>query len=120
MIIPSLPTRKINEPKTGTIRLIFIPAAITPVDISPTASIASKAPIIPTICPKNPHTNANKVIELISFIVFVEVSFLRKPLTIKIITIIKITRSGYIKTGPPSFKSDKNIIFRFKVKLLRK
>jgi len=111
MIIPNLPTKKINDPKTGTKRLIFIPAAITAGDISPTASIVSNALIIPTIWPKKPQTNANKVIELIKLIVFFIFPLLRNPLTIKINTKIKITSSGYIKKEPPSFKSEKNIIF---------
>ena len=49
IIIPNLPTKKINEPKTGTIRLTFIPAAITPDETLPIDSIASNAPIIPMI-----------------------------------------------------------------------
>jgi len=114
-MIPNRPTKNIKDPKTGTNRLILIPAAITAGDISPTASIESNAPIIPTICPKKPQTKANKVIELINLIVFGTPSLLRKPFTIRINTKIKITNKGYIKKGPPSFKSEKNIIFRFKV-----
>jgi hypothetical protein len=112
-IMPSLATKKINDPKTGTIRLTFIPADMIAGETLPIASIESNAPIIPIIWPRKPQTRANKLIELIKLIVLTMFPFLRKPLTIRTNTKIKINKSGNMKPCPPSLKRDeidKNII----------
>ena len=46
------------KPATVVIKATFIPPATTFGEISPAASIASKAPIIPITVPKNPSEGA--------------------------------------------------------------
>ena len=119
MIIPNLPTRKVNIPKTGARKATFKPAANTAGDTSPIDSIASKAPIKPMIWPKKPHTIANKAMELIKLMVFSTDPFCKNPFTIRIISKIRIKNKGYIKNGPPSFKRSNNIVTKFKINKLK-
>ena len=49
MMIPNLPIRNINIPKTGGKKATFKPAAIISADTLPTDSMESKAPINPMI-----------------------------------------------------------------------
>ena len=102
-MIPNLPIRKMTAPKAVDKKLTFKPAANIPTEISPMASIASKAEIKPNICPRHPQTSANKVIELTRPIIFVEVPFLTNPLPNSTRVKIKSNNRGYINTGPPSF-----------------
>ncbi len=110
MIIPNLPTRNENIPKTGARKATFRPPANTAGDTSPTDSIASKAPINPMICPRKPQTIANKAIELIKLMVLSTDPLCKNPFTIRMIIKIRIIKSGYIKNAPPSFKRSNNIV----------
>ena len=60
-IIPKRAIKKTTIPKEGLNKLILIPVAKTPEEISFAEEIASMPPIIPIKCPKNPQTNANKL-----------------------------------------------------------
>ena len=68
---------------------ILRPPAKTAGEISPTASMLSKADIKPIIWPKNPQTKTNKLIELTNVMVFCLTSFFIKLLIIRAIITIK-------------------------------
>lgn len=103
IIIPNRAIKKVNIPNKGDRIAIFKPPAKTAGEISPVASMVSKALIKPIICPKNPHTNANKLIELTSLIDFDWELGFKKALTNNAIIMIKRIRVVYINKGPPSF-----------------
>ena len=112
-MIPNLPTRKVNIPKTGARKATFNPLANIAGDTSPIDSMASKAPIKPMICPRKPHTMAKRDIELIKLMVFSTDPFCKNAFTIRIMSRIRIKNKGYIKNGPPSFNRSKSIINSF-------
>ena len=108
IIIPILAIKNTNIPNKGESIAILSPPAKIAGDMSPAASIASKAPISPNIWPKNPHTNTNKLIELTKVTVLSRVVGFKNALINSAIIIINRIRVVYINRGPPSFNLAKN------------
>lgn len=94
--------KKTIIPNKGESIAIFKPPAKTEGEMSPAASIASKALIKPNIWPKKPQTSTNKLIELTKVMVLSRVVGFKKPLINSIIITIKRSRVVYINSGPPS------------------
>ena len=104
--MPILGIIKVMHPKTVVRKATLSPAAIIPLLISPIASSASKAAIIPIVEPKKPNTKPKMLTSEAKRVIFLDLSTsllrLSKPITTKNSASNKQIKIKDIKKGPPS------------------